>query len=61
MTRPCPPCNASARRPSGVCGNNACKQYRFAVPPENITWHAEKIRVNAPELARLLEAEENVA
>jgi len=41
--------------------NNSYKQYRFAVPQENITWDAEKIWANAPELARLLEAEENAA
>jgi len=41
--------------------NNEFKQYRFSVPPENITFDKEKIRLNEPELAQLLEAEENAA
>jgi len=46
---------------SALIENNAYKQYRFSIPQENITLDDEKIRLNEPELAQLLEAEENAA
>lgn len=41
--------------PNPLIENNAFKQCRFSLPPENISWDEEQIRVNAGELAAVLQ------
>lgn len=43
--------------PSTLVENNAFKQYRLNVVPENISWDEERIRANAGELLRVLKHE----